>query len=163
DMLARHPWLRVTVTPVIEDPAIEQAVEVRLNAQLLRRIPLSGRITAEIPVSSPLSPTAPNVISLDYVYTAPPGWLDADLYRIVNAGALAPCDLYASSAGQSHGMGRSVLQLNGRDLVSPSRGYNLVALDPAGAPRAAAGFDTFDDPDATARLAAWVHALPTGT
>src|SRR5262249_6088265 len=52
DMLARHPWLRVTVTPVIEDPAIEQAVEVRLNAQLLRRIPLSGRITAEIPVSS---------------------------------------------------------------------------------------------------------------
>ena len=165
DMLVRHPWLRLAVAPLMEETAIEQAVEVRLDGRLLRRVPLPGRVRAEIPADAAMWRAAPNVISLDYVYSAPPGWRDPDLYRIGRTGAKAPGDLYVSSAGQLHGQGRSVLQLNGRDLGPPgrARGYNLVALDSGGGTRAAAGFDTHEDSDATARLAAWVDALPPGT
>ena len=104
------------------------------------------------------------MISLDYVYTAPPGWRDPDLYRIGQTGAKAPGDLYVSSMGQIHGQGRSILQLNGRDVGPPrrSRGYNLVALTLAGAPEPGS-FDTFGEADASAQLAAWVDRLPPGT
>jgi len=166
DMLVRHPVLRLAVGPLVEEAGLEQAVEVRLNGHLLRRVPLVTRVTMEIPMDGTTSRAAPNVISLDYVYSAPPGRRNADLYRIGRTGASAPGDLYVSSAGQLiDGPGRSVLRLNGRDLGPPSRtrGYNLVALDPEGSPRASAGFDTNGESDATARLAAWIGALPPGT
>jgi hypothetical protein len=164
DMLVRHPFLRLVVAPLTEDAALEQAVEVRLDGLLLRRLPLSGRVTAEIPLDSMVRRAAPNVISLDYVYTAPPGWRDPDLYRIGRTGATAPGDLYVSSMGQIHGQGRSILQLNGRDVGPPrrSRGYNLVALSLAGALEPGS-FDTFGEADASAQLAAWVDRLPPGT
>jgi hypothetical protein len=167
DMLVRHPLLRLAAAPLVDEPALEQAIEVRLNGSLLRRVPLPGRITAEIPVDAERAhATAPNVISLDYVYSAPPGWRSPDLYRIGQTGATAPGDLYIASAGQLDGQGRSALQLNGRDLRLPGRprGYNLVALDPAsGGTRATAGFDTNGDSGATAQLAGWVAHLPPGT
>jgi len=164
DMLVRHPLLRLGVAPLTEDAAIEQAVEVRLDGRLLRRVPLPGHVTAEIPVDSPRWRAVPDVVSLDYVYTAPPRWREPE-YRIGQTGATAPADLYVSSAGQLQGQGRSVLQLNGREVGPPgrSRGYNLVAIDPGGGIRASAGFDTHRDSNATALLAAWVAALPPGT
>jgi hypothetical protein len=163
-MLVRHPLLRLGVAPLTEDAAIEQAVEVRLDGRLLRRVPLPGHVTAEIPVDSPRWRAVPDVVSLDYVYTAPPRWREPE-YRIGQTGATAPADLYVSSAGQLQGQGRSVLQLNGREVGPPgrSRGYNLVAIDPGGGIRASAGFDTHRDSNATALLAAWVAALPPGT
>jgi hypothetical protein len=165
DMLVRHPLLRLALAPLTEATAIEQAVEVRLNERLLRRVPLSGRVTAEIPMDSATWRAAPNVISLDYVYAGPPGWRDPALYRIGQTGARALGDLYVSSVGQLHRQGRSLLQLNGRDVGPPrrSRGYNLVALGPAGEPHEAAAFDTYGESDASARLAAWVDRLPPGT
>ena len=165
DMLVRHPRLRLAMAALMEDAAVEQAVEVRLDGRLLRRVLLSGPVTAEIPMDSVMWRAAPNVISLDYVYSAPPGWRDPDLYRIGRTGAKAPGDLYVSSVGQLHPPGHSILRLNGRDVGPPSRsrGYNLVALDPAGGPGAAAGFDTYGDSDASTRLAAWVDRLPLGT
>jgi hypothetical protein len=165
DVLVRHPLLRLAMAPLTEAPGIEQAVEVRLDGRLLRRVPLSSRVTAEIPVDATSTwRTLPNVISLDYVYSGPAGWRDPALYRIGRTGASAPCDLYLSSVGQLHPPGRSILQANGRDVGPPSRsrGYNLVALDPACEPRAA-GFDTHGDAGASARLAAWVDQLPPGT
>jgi hypothetical protein len=138
-----------------------------LNGLLLRRIPLGGPVTTDISLgAAATSRTAPNVISLDYVYSAPPGWRDPGLYRIGRTGAQAPGDLYLLSAGQLDGQGGSALQLNGRDLGLPGRprGYNLVALDPAsGGTRAAAGFDTNGDAGASVQLADWVAQLPTGT
>src|SRR5262249_17135277 len=161
EVLVRHPLLRFAATPLMQDAAVEQAVEVRLDGRLLRRVPLSGPVTAEIPIDSATWWAAPNVISLDYVYSAPPGWRDPDLYRIGRTGAKAPGDLYVASAGQLHPPARSVLRLNGRDVGPPnrSRGYNLGALAPAGGPGAAAGFDTYGDSDASARLAVWVDQL----
>jgi len=166
DMLLRHPLLRFTLSPLMAEAGVEQAVEVRLNGNLLRRIPLGGPLTTEIPLDAATSRTAPNVISLDYVYSAPPGSRDPKIYRIGWTGAPAPGDLYVLSVGQLDGQGRSALQLNGRDLGLPGRprGYNLVALDPAsGETRAAAAFDTNGDSGATARLARWVAQLPSGT
>jgi hypothetical protein len=165
DMLVRHPLLRVSVSPLVEGSGVEQAVEIRLNGRLLRRLPLTGRVTTEIPVGAATSPTAPNVISLDYAYSGPPGWRDPGLYRIGRTGAQAPGDLYVLSMGQLDGQARSALQLNGRELGLPGRprGYTLVALDPKGGTHAAAGFDTNGDSKATAELAGWVAALPPGT
>jgi hypothetical protein len=167
DMLRRHPTLRLAVSPLMEEAGVDQAVEVRLNGRLLRRIRLVARVATEIPIDADVaaSRTAPNVVSLDYVYAGPPGWRDAGLYRIGRTGAQAPGDLYVVSVGQLDRQGRSALQLNGRELGLPGRprGYNLVALDPKGGTRAAAGFDTNGDSAATAQLADWVAELPPGT
>ena len=163
DMLVQHPWLKLGVAPLGSWGLTEQAVDVRLNGRLLRRLPLTGPVTAEVLVGFPGPQAAPSVITADYVYVPPPGWLRDDLYRIGRTGVKAPGDLYVSSAGRPYGDGRSTIQLNGRDLASASRGYNLVALAPDGGARGAGVFDTCGDADAAARLAAWVSALPGGT
>jgi Interleukin-like EMT inducer len=163
DMLVRHPALRLSVAPLLAPGVVEQAIEIRLNGHLVRSLPLTGRVDAEIPLDGPLMHAVPNVIALDYVYSTPPGWLDPDLYRIGRTDVRAPVDLYVASAGQPYTSSRSVIQLNGRDVTAIRRGYNLVTLDGAGAVRATAAFDTFDDPRASHELADWVRAIPAGT
>ena len=163
DMLVRHPWLKLGVAPLGSWGLTEQAVEVRLNGRLLRRLSLSGPVTAEVPLGFPGPQAMPSVITADYVYVAPPGWLGGDFYQIGRTGVRAPGDLYVSSAGQPYGNGRSTIQLNGRDLLSARRGYNLVALAPDGGERGTGRFDTSGDAGAAGRLATWVSALSGGT
>jgi hypothetical protein len=66
------------------------------------------------------------------------------------------------SAGQPWG-DRGSIVLDGVELSPARRGYNLVALAPDGGVHGVAAFDTFFEPDAAARLAGWVAALPAGT
>lgn len=70
--------------------------------------------------------------------------------------------LLVRSAGEEAGdFGH--IYLDGVDVSPGRRGYNLVVVDAgSGALLGAASFDTHADPDAGARLAAWIQALPPG-
>lgn len=73
-----------------------------------------------------------------------------------------PAALLVRSAGQETG-DFAHIYLDGVERSTDQRGYNLVALTPAGELLAAANFDTHADPQASARLAQWISALPAGT
>ena len=73
-----------------------------------------------------------------------------------------PAGLLARSAGQEAGdFGR--IFLDGVDVSTNKRGYNLVALDQNGALLDAANFDTFADPAASSRMAEWIKRQAPGT
>jgi hypothetical protein len=67
-----------------------------------------------------------------------------------------------TSAGQPYGSEAAIV-FDGTDLSPRRRGYNLVAVGPAGRDVRSAGFDTFLRPEAAGELAAWIAALPAGT
>lgn len=74
-----------------------------------------------------------------------------------------PGALLVRSAGEEAGdFGH--IYLAGVDVSPNRRGYNLAAINAeTGALLATANFDTHADPDASARLAAWVRAWPSDT
>jgi hypothetical protein len=147
--------------PLLADAALEQWADLALNDRHVRRIRLAGPETATIALGPPYRQAAPNVVGLRFGYRRPPPGLDA-AYRIGRTGATSPADLRVRSAGQPYG-DRVSIEVNGTELAPNRRGYNLVALDPAGRRLGAEAFDTFADPDAAARLAGWIVALPPGT
>jgi hypothetical protein len=55
------------------------------------------------------------------------------------------------------------IYVNGVDVAPNQRGYNLVALDAAGAVLDTAVFDVLGDPRASAALATWLARWPAGT
>jgi hypothetical protein len=87
--------------------------------------------------------------------TTPGPWPVGD----TGASALAP--ILVRSAGQETG-DFAHIYVNGQDVARNQRGYNLVALSPYGKVFDSVAFDTFADAGASARLAAWVRALPAG-
>jgi hypothetical protein len=161
DFIREHPVLRATFRPLRADPALEQSVLVSLNGRPLgeRRIDAGADVAAPLP--PPYHQAAFNVVTVDFRYRRPPATLD-EPYRIGATRAVSPGDLRVRSAGQPYGECASVVY-NGVELAPNHRGYNLVALAPDGTVRAAAGFDTFLDPGAAARLAQLVRGLPDGT
>jgi len=161
DFLRRHPVARLGVRPLASGPELEQWADVVLNGRPVRRIALDSAVTATVVLAPPFRRAAPNVVTLGYGYRRPPAARDAR-YRIGATAVLAPGDLRVRSGGQPHGDVASIV-LDGVEQAPNRRGYNLVALDPAGAVRERVVFDTFYDPDAAARLAAFVAALPAGT
>jgi hypothetical protein len=81
---------------------------------------------------------------------------------IGTTGVTSPVDVVIRSGGQPHGDVASI-QIGVRELAPNRRGYNLVAVGPAGEIRSRAVFDTLGDRASSGRLVAWVHALPDGT
>jgi hypothetical protein len=81
----------------------------------------------------------------------------------------------ATGAALSHGAGLLVrsaglevgdfahIWLNGVDVASGERGYNLAALGTEGRLLGQAGFDTLGSSEASAAMAAWLDSWPTGT
>lgn len=161
DFLRRHPVLRLAVRPVREGPDLDQWVDVRLNDRPLTRVALAGPTTGTVALSPPFLQTAPNVLAVRYGYRRPPAARDAS-YGIGATGAASPGDLRVRSAGQPYGSLGSI-RLNSDELSPDRRGYNLVALGPAGSVLGRGSFDTFFEAEAPGRLAAWVGALPVGT
>ena len=83
-------------------------------------------------------------------------------HRLGATGVTVPVDAVVRSGGQPYGDTASIRV--GMGEVAPNRrGYNLVALEPSGAIRDRASFDTFGDPMASGALARWVRALAAGT
>jgi hypothetical protein len=70
--------------------------------------------------------------------------------------------LLVRSAGQETGDFAHVW-LNGVDVVSGERGYNLAALDTAGRLLGQETFDTLASDDASTAMAAWLRSWPAGT
>ena len=70
--------------------------------------------------------------------------------------------LLVHSAGEEVGDFAAIF-LNGVDLSSNQRGYNLAAIAPDGTPLGRAAFDTFADEDASVAMAAWIDQWPVGT
>lgn len=159
DLLRHRPVLHVTLRPFADASGRDRWVEIRFNGRPVSRVALDGEASATVPLDGPWRRAAPNVVSLEYRQRL--GWRDAR-YRIGTTGVLSPVDLHVRSAGALAGNTAS-LRVNGIEASPQRRGYNLVLLDPAGRVLAVAYFDTFADPEASARLARWVRALPAGT
>ena len=152
-----HPLLETSVRPIARRPGRAAWVELTLNDRRLTRVPLDRPRLLRHRLEPPYHRAAPNVIRLTYGYERVgrrrPG---AD---IGTTGVRSPVDLVVLSGGQSHGDVGSV-RINAVEHARNRRGYNLVALDPAGRVLGAETFDTFFDPAAVRQLAQWVAALP---
>jgi len=90
--------------------------------------------------------------------TAEGGW------PVGTTGAALPAASWvvARSAGEETGDFAHIF-VNGQDVAQNERGYNLVAISPAGALLASAVFDTSGDDTASGSLADWLEQWPAGT
>jgi hypothetical protein len=160
EFLREHPVLRATLRPLVSDPDIEQSALVLLNGRRVadRRIDASETLTETL--SPPYHQAAFNVVALDFRYR--PRSAQGDRYRVGLTGATSPGDLRVQSAGQPYGDAASIA-FNGLELAANRRGYNMVAVTRDGHVREVDVFDTFLDPTASGRLAAFVERLPEGT
>jgi hypothetical protein len=161
DLLRSRPVAVLDLEPLVADAALEQWADLSLNDRPIRRIPLRGPGATTIALAPPYRQAAPNVLALRFGYRRAPAALDA-AYRIGRTGATSPGDLRVRSAGQPYGDTGSI-EVNGAELAPNRRGYNLVAVDPAGRRLGAEAFDTFADPGAADQLVGWIAALPPGT
>ncbi len=153
-------------------PLPQGAAQIKLRALAYtvgQQVTLSvdGRAVAVLPV-----PQEPTWLSFDVPAAATRPPLSDVRLRFSQLTALSevaqrlsrpgPAALLVRSAGQETGdFGH--IYLDGVERSTDQRGYNLVALTPAGELLAAANFDTHADPQASARLAQWINALPAGT
>jgi hypothetical protein len=161
DFLQAHPLLWAVLRPLGSGAWREQWVDVIVNGRVAAHVALSDRTTATVMLPGPFHLAAPNVITLSYGYVPREGALD-ERYRIGATGTLSPADIRVVSGGLPYGDVASIL-VNGVERAPNRRGYNLVALGRPGESLGEAVFDTFVDPEAARRLAAWVAALPQGT
>jgi hypothetical protein len=161
DLLVSRPVLHARLRPVRTQAGVEQSVTVTLNATPVLRARLDEGTALAVALRGPLRRAAPNLISIAYDYRRGAPAVGA-AHRIGTTGVTGPIDAVVRSGGQPHGDVASI-RVGVTELAPNRRGYNLVALDPSGEPRDRAAFDTLGDPAASARLAAWVHALAPGT
>jgi hypothetical protein len=159
--IREHPVLHAMLRPLLSDPELEQLARVSLNGRTVDegRIDGDGMLTMTLP--PPYNQAAFNVVSLEFKYRRP-RLEPRDRYLVGTTGTLSPGDLRVQSAGQPHGEHASIV-FNGVELAPNQRGYNLAALTPDGRFHAIGVFDTFFDPKASARLAAFIGDLPEGT
>jgi hypothetical protein len=163
--LLGHPDLEIEVASRGAANALgaEPFVDVRLNGNIVGRVALVGQgMTLRTHLHESVLRAAPNVFTLDYGYVWPLERIDAR-HRIGATGVLSPKDLHLQSLGGPGPQPRSRIELDGVDLSLSHRGYNLVALGVDGRILGATAFDTFALTDASAGLANWIGALPTGT
>ncbi|HSJ54343.1 MAG TPA: interleukin-like EMT inducer domain-containing protein, partial [Anaerolineae bacterium] len=81
---------------------------------------------------------------------------------IGTTGVESPVSLVVASAGQEVGNLAEIF-IDGRNVSSGGRGYNLAVIDPeSGRVEATANFDTHLDEGASAALAAFVAGVPPG-
>jgi hypothetical protein len=161
DLLRSRPVLDLGVAPLAGGAGLDQRVEVLLNGRLAGTVPLNGPQRATLALAPPFHRAAPNEIVLRHAYQRLPGALDA-AYEIGRTGRRSPADIQVRSGGQPWG-NRASIEVNGVEHARNQRGYNLVALEPAGRVLDARVFDTFAEAAASARLARWVAGLPPGT
>jgi hypothetical protein len=161
DLLVSRPHLRAALRPLRAQTGVEQWVSLTLNGTPVTRTGLDNTTTLSATLSGPLRQAEPNVIALELEYRRSAAAL-GPAHRLGATGVTVPVDAVVRSGGQPYGDTASIRV--GMGEVAPNRrGYNLVALEPSGAIRGRASFDTFEDPMASGALATWVRALAAGT
>jgi hypothetical protein len=161
DLLVGRPLLRAVLRPVRTQLGVEQSVSLALNGATVTRVALDTTATLAATLAGPLLQAKPNVIAFEFEYHRRPVAL-GPAHRLGAAGVTVPVDAVVRSGGQPYGDTASI-RVGIGELAPNRRGYNLVALDRAGAIQDPVSFDTFATPRASAELAAWVQALPAGT
>jgi hypothetical protein len=102
-------------------------------------------------------------VRLRFSRLAPVTELAPGSWPVGETGVESPASILVRGAGEETG-DFAHIYVNGVDVSSNERGYNLVALDPRdGGVVRSASFDTHADASAGSRLAAWVAELPPGT
>jgi len=146
------------------DPRVAQQTTITFNDRPLAQIALTKEWTRlTLRLRPPFRAADRNVLRLVYGYTFRTPPVRDPRYRIGRTGVTSPVDLVVVSAANPYGNVASIL-VNGRELATEHRGYQVVALDPAsGAVLARKAFDTFFEPGAAGRLAAFLRTLPHGT
>jgi hypothetical protein len=161
DLAVSRPLLRAALRPARTQDGVEQWVVVTLNRVVLARAALDDTTTVSATLTGPLRQAAPPVNAFGHEYHRGPAAL-GPAHRLGRSGPTVPIDAVARSAGQPYGDTASIRTGIG-ELAPNRRGYNVVAVDPSGAVKDRAVFDTLGDPAASAALAAWVQSLPAGT
>jgi hypothetical protein len=161
DLLVTRPVLRARVQPVRIEAGVDQWVVLTLNGAPVSRAPLATGATLSATLAEPLHRAAPNVIELEHDYRRN-AMARGPVHRIGTTGASSPVDVLVRSGGQPHGNVASI-RIGMGEMAPNRRGYNLVAIGPEGDLRGRMAFDTLGDATASARLAAWVQALPPAT
>ncbi len=160
-----------TLILTLRTPAA-QTLRFELDGETIARRDLSAGV-AEISLAVPPAQNGfPRRLRISASQTFDPAALPLttrtdgqDDATIGTTGAISPMHIVARSAGKDVGdFGR--IYVNGVDISPNQRGYNLAFIDPAaGRVMQTASFDTHDpakSPQASAAMAAWIDALPSG-
>ena len=143
--------------------APKQSVTLIVDGRPVATQPLSTErslLTFDLP-SDPARPPLSDV-RLRFAALAPAAQATTSAQAARPTGIPGLSSLVVRSAGQETGDFAHIFA-DGADLSPNRRGYNLVAWNPGdGRMLGADAFDTHGDPTASARLAAWVRALPPG-
>jgi hypothetical protein len=161
DLLVSRPRLWASLRPLLQPAGVLQWVSLTLNGATVTRIALDRPASLSATLTGPLRQAEPNVLAFEYEYRRSAAAL-GPAHRVGTTGVTVPVDAVVRSGGQPHGDVASI-RVGMGELALNRRGYNLVALEPGGAIRDRAAFDTFGDPRASGALASWVRALPEGT
>ncbi len=161
DLLVSRPHLRAALRPLRAQAGVQQRVSLTLNGAPVTRTGLDNTTTLSATLSGPLRQAEPNVIAFEFEYRRSTAAL-GPAHRLGATGVTVPVDVVVRSGGQPYGDTASI-RVGMREVAPNRRGYNLVALEPSGAIRDRASFDTFEDPMASRALARWVRALAAGT
>jgi hypothetical protein len=164
DLLVGRPILRVSVVSLsVRDGAdadeAEEWVDVGLNGRAMARISLgaAGPASTEVRLDAPLRRVQPNVITLAHGMRR----REPARFPVGATGAAVPGHLRVISGGQAYGDVASI-RLDDIELAPGGRGYTLVAIREDAKRSEGAVFDTFEDPAACRRLAAWIDQVPSG-
>lgn len=155
---AQHMTLRLRA------PETGQQIAVDLNGTPMGTIKLTqewGEYALDIPASAVLD--GRNVLNLHASQLYPLASLrNQESYAIGTTGVTAPVNIQVSSAGTLAG-NHAHLYVNGQNVSPERRGYNIAVLDQtSGAVLQTAHFDTYLDESESAKLAAFIKAIPDG-
>jgi hypothetical protein len=144
DPNARKPW-----------------IDIDLNGHSLGRQEIGTAWKhISLPLSGPRNHSAPNVVSIDFHYSAGEAVVPRGIGR---TGVISPVDLQVISAGMDTGNDGSIY-VNAEQRAVNLRGYNLVAIDPNTRELLwSQVFDTFLSPTESTRLVKAIELLPAGT
>ncbi len=158
-----------TITFRLRAARTDQKISVRVNGQVVAALTPSGEwndYAVRVPASVAHAGLNEFVFETE---TVPLRVTWQGDYAIGDTGFVSPVDISATGAGFNAGRfgeifvaGKNVIESRAEQSgVEGKRGYHLVAINPQnGAVDRVASFDTFADPDASARLAQFIEQLP---
>ncbi|MCL4490158.1 MAG: hypothetical protein M1570_18800 [Chloroflexi bacterium] len=160
-----HLWLPLTgaerqIRLRLLGAASDQTLAVRLNGQPLTQFTLArswNNYTATLPAG--LAHSGLNELAFS-TQTVPIQDAPEGSYAVGETGVVAHVDIAATGAGFDAGRFGEIY-VGGRNQITGTRGYHLVALNPRdGSVDRIGSFDTFADPAASEQLAQFVRELP---